>query len=261
MHTRRDDVDPPGRAALRQVTRRLIPFLFVLYVANYLDRVNVSFAALQMNRDLGLSASAYGLGAGMFFLGYCLFQVPSNLLLVRVGARRWIAGLMVAWGAIASTTMAIRSAGEFYALRFALGVVEAGFFPGVILYLTHWFPAAERARAAARFMTAIPISGVLGGPVSGALLALDGRGGLAGWQWLFLLEGLPSVLLGLAVFGYLTDRPAAARWLPPEERAWLVARLAAEQAAAGAAARPATVALGRALASPLVWRLGALYFL
>ncbi len=258
MHTRRDDVDPPGRAALRQVTRRLIPFLFVLYVANYLDRVNVSFAALQMNRDLGLSASAYGLGAGMFFLGYCLFQVPSNLLLVRVGARRWIAGLMVAWGAIASTTMAIRSAGEFYALRFALGVVEAGFFPGVILYLTHWFPAAERARAAARFMTAIPISGVLGGPVSGALLALDGRGGLAGWQWLFLLEGLPSVLLGLAVFRYLPDRPAEARWLPPEERAWLVTRLAAEQAAA---ARPATVALGRALASPLVWRLGALYFL
>jgi ACS family tartrate transporter-like MFS transporter len=247
-----------GRAALRRVTRRLIPFLFVLYVANYLDRVNVSFAALQLNRDLGLSATAYGLGAGMFFLGYCLFQVPSNLLLVRVGARRWIAGLMVAWGAIASATMAIRSAGEFYVLRFALGVVEAGFFPGMILYLAHWFPAADRARAVARFMTAIPISGVLGGPVSGALLALDGRGGLAGWQWLFLLEGLPSVLLGLAVLAALTDRPAEARWLAPEERAWLVARLAEEQART---ARPATVALGRALASPLVWRLGILYFL
>src|SRR6266581_2534214 len=205
------DPSPELQAAtLRRVTRRLIPFMFVLYIANYLDRVNVSFAALQMNRDLGFSATAYGAGAGMFFLGYCLFQVPSNLMLERVGARRWVGTIMIVWGAIASGMMLVRGVGSFYTLRFLLGVVEAGFFPGMIFYLANWFPAAERARAVARFMTAIPLSGVVGGPLSGWLLSWNGVAGLAGWQWLFLLEGLPSVLLGAAALRYLTDRPADA---------------------------------------------------
>jgi ACS family tartrate transporter-like MFS transporter len=245
-------------ATLRRVTRRLIPFMFVLYIANYLDRVNVSFAALHMNRDLGFSSAAYGLGAGMFFLGYCLFQIPSNLVLARVGARRWIGGLMITWGVIASAMMLVRGVGSFYALRALLGVVEAGFFPGMILYLTYWFPGVERARAVAGFMTAIPISGVVGGPLSGALLGLNGVAGLAGWQWLFLLEGLPSVLLGAAALWYLTDRPAEAAWLPAEGRAWLAERVGREQARA---AGQYGTSLRHALLDGVVWRLGLLYFL
>src|SRR5438093_5139971 len=233
--------------------------MFVLYIANYLDRVNVSFAALQMNRDLGLSSAAYGLGAGMFFLGYCLFQIPSNLVLARVGARRWIGGIMIACGLIASTMMLVRGVGSFYALRALLGVVEAGFFPGMILYLTYWFPAVERARAVAGFMPAIPVSGVVGGPISGALLGLNGVAGLAGWQWLFLLEGLPSVLLGAAALWYLTDRPADARWLPAEGRAWLVERLRRDQSSGGEEATRASLRQG--LQDGVVWRLGLLYFL
>ncbi len=243
---------------LRRVTRRLIPFLFVLYIANYLDRVNVSFAALQMNRDLGFSATAYGMGAGMFFLGYCLFQVPSNLLLERVGARRWIGAIMIVWGAIASGMMLVRGVASFYTLRFLLGVVEAGFFPGMIFYLANWFPAAERARAVARFMTAIPLSGLVGGPLSGWLLGWNGVAGLAGWQWLFLLEGLPSVLLGGAALRYLTDRPADAAWLPAEGRAWLARRLELERARSTARHG---LSLRQALLDSVVWRLGLLYFL
>jgi ACS family tartrate transporter-like MFS transporter len=243
---------------LRRVTRRLIPFLFVLYIANYLDRVNVSFAALQMNRDLGFSATAYGMGAGMFFLGYCLFQVPSNLLLERVGARRWIGAIMIVWGAIASGMMLVRGVPSFYTLRFLLGVVEAGFFPGMIFYLANWFPAAERARAVARFMTAIPLSGLVGGPLSGWLLGWNGVAGLAGWQWLFLLEGLPSVLLGGAALRYLTDRPADAAWLPAEGRAWLARRLELERARSTARHG---LSLRQALLDSVVWRLGLLYFL
>ena len=246
-------------ATLQRVTRRLIPFMFVLYLANYLDRVNVSFAALHMNRDLGFSGAAYGLGAGMFFLGYCLFQVPSNLMLARIGARRWIGGIMIVWGAIASAMMLVRGVASFYALRALLGVVEAGFFPGMILYLTYWFPAAQRARAVATFMTAIPISGVIGGPLSGALLGLNGAAGLAGWQWLFLLEGLPSVVLGVAALWYLTDRPADARWLPSEGRTWLAARLQLEQTSASSGGT--RTSLRQALLDGVVWRLGLLYFL
>src|SRR2546427_9432655 len=193
--------------------------MFVLYIANFLDRVNVSFAALQMNRDLGFSSAAYGRGAGIFFLGYCLFQVPSNLVLARVGARRWIGGIMIVWGVIASAMMLVRGVGSFYTLRALLGVVEAGFFPGMILYLTYWFPAVERARAVAGFMTAIPISGVVGGPLSGALLGLNGVAGVAGWEWLVFFEGLPSVLLGAAAPWYLTGRPAGAGWPPAAEGA------------------------------------------
>jgi MFS transporter, ACS family, tartrate transporter len=243
---------------LRRVTRRLIPFLFLLYIANYLDRVNVSFAALQMNRDLGFSATAYGLGAGAFFLGYCLFQVPSNLVLERVGARRWIGATMIVWGAIASAMMLVRGVGSFYTLRFLLGVVEAGFFPGMILFLSFWFPAAARARAVARFMTAIPLSGVVGGPLSGWLLGWNGVAGLAGWQWLFLLEGVPSVLLGLIALRYLTDRPEDAAWLQPDGRAWLTDRLRLERQQGPNRRR---LSLRETLLNGVVWRLGLLYFL
>ena len=191
------------RATLRAVSRRLIPFLFVLYVVSFLDRVNVGFAALEMNRDLGLSPAVYGFGAGIFFIGYSLFEVPSNLILARTGARLWIARIMITWGLIAAAMMFVRGPVSFYVLRFLLGIAEAGFFPGIIFYLSEWFPAEARARAVARFMTAIPVSGMIGGPISGALLGLNGRLGLTGWQWLFLLEGLPAVVLGFAVLRYL----------------------------------------------------------
>jgi len=183
------------RATLAKVTRRLLPFLFLLYIVCFLDRVNVGFAALQMNQDLGFSPAVYGFGAGVFFLGYVLFEVPSNLILARMGARVWIARIMITWGLLAAAMMLVRGPLSFYGLRFLLGVAEAGFFPGIIYYVSSWFPAAERARAIARFMIAIPLSSVVGGPVSGALLGLNGRLGLAGWQWLFLLEGLPAVVL------------------------------------------------------------------
>ena len=216
--------------AVARVSRRLIPFLFLLYILNFLDRVNVGFAALEMNRDLGFGPAVYGFGAGVFFLGYCLFEVPSNLVLYRTGARLWIARIMVTWGLAASAMMLVHTPWSFYAFRFLLGVAEAGFFPGIIFYLTYWYPARERARAYAWFLAAIPVCGVIGGPISGALLGLDGRLGLQGWQWLFLLEGIPSVLVGIAVLWLLPDRPRDARWLPAAERAWLEERLAAEGA-------------------------------
>jgi len=192
---------------LRKVTLRLIPFLFVLYIVAWLDRVNVSFAALQMNSDLGFSSAAFGFGSGVFFLGYCLFEVPSNFLLHRAGARRLIARIMISWGVISVAMMFVRTPLTFYTLRFLLGAAEAGFFPGMIYYLSLWYPEAQRARAIAAFMTAVPLSGVIGGPLSGVLLSLNGVAGLAGWQWLFLVEGLPAVLLGVIVLVYLTDRP------------------------------------------------------
>jgi MFS family permease len=178
-----------------------------LYIVSFLDRVNVGFAALEMNRDLGLNPAVYSFGAGIFFIGYSLFEVPSNLILARIGARLWIARIMITWGFIAAGMMFVRAPFSFYVLRFLLGVAEAGFFPGIIFYLSEWFPAEARARAVARFMTAIPISGIIGGPISGALLGLDGWFGLVGWQWLFLLEGIPAVVLGLIVLVYLPDRP------------------------------------------------------
>jgi ACS family tartrate transporter-like MFS transporter len=216
--------------ALGKVSRRLIPFLFVLYIFNFLDRTNVGVAALTMKPDLGLSDAAYGLGAGIFFLGYFFFEVPSNLILQRVGARLWMARIMVTWGLISSGMMFVKSPTSFCVLRFLLGVAEAGFFPGMIFYLTNWFPAAERARAISRFMTAIPLAGVLGSPLSGQLLKLNGLAGLKGWQWLFLAEGLPSVVLAIVTLFYLTDRPADAHWLSPEERERLMERLQREQA-------------------------------
>jgi ACS family tartrate transporter-like MFS transporter len=251
-------VPADGSAAVARVSRRLIPFLFLLYILNFLDRVNVGFAALEMNRDLGFGPAVYGFGAGIFFIGYCLFEVPSNLVLYRTGARLWIARIMVTWGLAASAMMLVRTPWSFYLLRFLLGVAEAGFFPGIIFYLTYWYPARERARAYAWFLAAIPVCGVIGGPISGALLGLDGRLGLQGWQWLFLLEGIPSVLVGIAVLWLLPDRPGDARWLPAAERAWLEERLAAERS------DPVAHHIGslrRTLADPMVWWLGLSYFL
>jgi MFS transporter, ACS family, tartrate transporter len=253
----RDDTDL-ARTTMRRVSLHLLPFLLVLYICNYLDRTNVAIAALQMNRDLSFSASAYGFGAGIFFLGYALFEVPSNLVLARVGARRWIARIMITWGLVATAMMFVRTPIHFYALRFLLGVAEAGFFPGIVYYLSGWFPAVHRARALSRFMTAIPISAAIGNPLGAWLLGLDGLRGLAGWQWLFLLEGIPSVVLGFAVLALLTDRPVAARWLSFEQRDWLTARLRRDDDESPA---PEGVPPLRALVQPAVWLASLLYFL
>jgi MFS transporter, ACS family, tartrate transporter len=245
-------------ATLRKVTLRLIPFLFLLYIVAWLDRVNVGFAALQMNSDLGFSSAAFGFGSGVFFLGYCLFEVPSNLVLHRVGARRWIARIMITWGAISIAMMFVRATVTFYILRFLLGAAEAGFFPGMIYYLSQWYPEAQRARAIAVFMTAVPVSGVIGGPLSGVLLSMNGAFGLAGWQWLFLVEGVPAVLLGGIVLVYLTDRPETAHWLAPVEREWLVSKLANEQTARSA---PHPIGILAALTNPTIWQLGTIFLL
>jgi ACS family tartrate transporter-like MFS transporter len=220
-----------GRAAIARVVRRLVPFMFLCYVVAYIDRVNIGFATEELQRDLGLSDAAYGLGGGLFFLGYCLFEIPSNLILERVGARLWIARIMIVWGLVSMAMMFVVGQWSFYAMRVLLGVAEAGFFPGMVLYLTYWVPASERARTGALFMTAAPVAVLIGAPVSEGLLALDGWLGLAGWQWLFLVEGLPAVLLGVIAFVFLTDRPEDAAWLPPGEKAWLSAVMARERAA------------------------------
>jgi ACS family tartrate transporter-like MFS transporter len=246
------------RAVLGKVTRRLIPFLFVLYIFNYLDRTNVGVAGLTMKADLAFSDKAWGLGLGIFFLGYFFFEVPSNLVLQRIGARVWIARIMLTWGVISSAMMFVRSPNGFYAMRFLLGVAEAGFFPGMILYLTYWFPAGERAKAVSRFMTAIPLAGVLGGLISGAVLKeLSGVAGLKGWQWIFVAEGVPSVLLGLVTLFYLTDRPAVAEWLSPEERSWLTERIRREQEHRD---RHHTFTLAQAFARPVILLLCGVYF-
>jgi len=242
--------------ALRKVTWRLIPFLFVLYVIAWLDRVNVGFAGLQMNNDLGFSPTVFGIGSGIFFLGYCLFEIPSNIILERVGARLWIARIMVTWGLISAGLMLVRTPAAFYLLRFLLGVAEAGFFPGVIYYLSLWYPTAHRARAIAAFMTAVPVTGLIGGPLSGALLGLNGVWGLAGWQWLFLLEGIPAVILGSSVMFCLTDRPEEAQWLAPAERDWLTETLAAERKAC--VLKPNILV---ALTDATVWKLGIIFLL
>jgi MFS transporter, ACS family, tartrate transporter len=242
-------------AVVRRLTWRLVPFLFLLYIVAYLDRINVGFAALQMQQQLAFTDAVYGLGAGMFFAGYFCFQVPSNLVLQRVGARRWIASLMMVWGVISSAMIFVSGPRSFYALRFLLGAAEAGFFPGVIFYLKNWFPVRARARTVARFMTAAPLSGVVGGPVSGALLGLHLTAGLAGWQWMFLLEGIPAVLLGAVVLVYLVDRPEEAEWLSGDEREWLLAALRQER-------EEVTVESGTfsALKMGRIWMLALVYF-
>ncbi len=219
--------DPIGQSALRKATWRLIPLIALGYGAAYVDRVNVSFASISMNKDLHFSASMYGLGAGLFFVSYALCEIPSNLLLVRFGARRWLSRIMFTWAIVAMGMLFVRTPHQFYAMRILLGMAEAGFFPGVCYYLTEWFPPEERARAISRFYIALPLSSTVMGSLAGWLLGLNGRMGLRGWQWLFLVEGLPPLLLSAAFYWLLPDAPKDARWLTQPERAWLEARAGA----------------------------------
>jgi ACS family tartrate transporter-like MFS transporter len=217
------------RATLGKVARRLLPVMFLMYVFNILDRVNITSAVLTMKPDLGFSDSVYAFGASVFFVGYFIFEVPSNVIMEKVGARVWIARIMITWGLVACSFMFVKTATHFYLVRFLLGVAEAGFFPGMMLYLTYWFPDSVRGRAASRFILANVFANIIGGPIAAQLMQLNGVAGLRGWQWLFLLEGIPTILIGIGVLFYLTDRPEKANWLKPEEREWLVNRLAEER--------------------------------
>jgi D-galactonate transporter len=259
-------MDELEKRTMRKVTVRLVPFLILCYFIAYLDRVNVGFAALTMNKDLGLTATMFGFGSGIFFVAYFVFEVPSNLALDRFGARRWIARIMITWGIVSGLTAFVvpiaRMTGlgneyTFYLLRILLGFAEAGFFPGIIFYLTLWFPGVYRGRVVGQFMAAVPISSVIGAPVSGAILGLDGFAGLAGWQWLFILEAVPSLVVAVIVFFYLTDYPTEATWLAPDERAWLDGRLKAEQAQREAVHR---ISVWQAMLHGRVWALSIVYF-
>jgi ACS family tartrate transporter-like MFS transporter len=243
-------------ATMRRIGARLLPLLLGLYLIAYIDRVNVSIAALQMNADLGFGDATFGFGTGIFFLGYALFEIPSNMILARVGARRWLARIAITWGLLTCAMLAVRTPTQFYVARFALGVAEAGLFPGVIYYLTHWFPESHRARALSSFMLALPLAQILGGLVGGVLLRLHGAAGLAGWQWLFLIEGMPAIVLGGIALYWLDERPAEAAWLTHVQRAWLTEKVASEARRVGAeGASPL-----RALSNPLAWALAAPYF-
>ncbi|NOV22933.1 MFS transporter [Cupriavidus necator] len=242
-------------AIYRKVSWRLVPFLLLCYVVAYLDRVNVGFAKLQMLNALQFSETVYGLGAGIFFIGYFLFEVPSNVILHKVGARIWIARIMITWGAISAAMMFVTTPTMFYVLRFLLGIAEAGFFPGIILYLTYWYPANRRGRTTTFFMTAIALSGVIGGPLSGWIMqSFDGHNGWLGWQWMFLLEGIPSILVGLWVLAYLDDRITHAKWLSAEEKALLERNIASENA------HKEDPPIRTVLSSPRVWLMSAIYF-
>lgn len=218
--------DPIETRTMRKVTWRLLPFLMLCYLLAFIDRANIGMASLQMNEDLGLSSRVFGFGASLFFVAYFLMEVPSNLMLQKVGARIWIARIMITWGAVSAAMAFVWDASSFYVMRFLLGAAEAGFFPGVVLYLTYWMPARYRGRALALFAVAIPLSSFIGSPLGGLLLSMDGVGGLRGWQWLFICEGVPTVLCGIACLAVLTNRPAEARWLDAEEKAWLSAEIA-----------------------------------
>ena len=245
------------RSAQRKASLRLLPIIAIGYGLAYMDRTNISFAALRMNIDLHFSATVYGFGAGLFFVGYAICEVPSNLLLLRFGARRWLARIMLTWGLLASAMMFVRTPLEFYSVRLLLGIAEAGFFPGVIYYLMLWFPARMRARAVSRFYIALPLSSTVMGALAGWLLGLDGRFGLSGWQWLFLVEGLPSTLFSLVILWMLPDGPEKATWLTPEEKSCLQRQLDQEstQAELGHGA-----GIARALLSPKVWMIGMYFF-
>jgi MFS transporter, ACS family, tartrate transporter len=216
------------RETMRRVTRRLVPFLVLCYFLAFIDRINVSVAALTMNRDLGFTQAVFGFGAGLFFVTYFFFEVPSNLIMQKVGARRWIARIMVSWGLVAGALAFVQGETSFYALRLLLGVAEAGFFPAVLFYLSYWFPEIYKGRVFSYFLAAVPLAGMIGFPLSGLLLGLDGVMGLKGWQWLYLLEALPSVIVGVIAYFYLTDQPSDAAWLHEKERSWLVQRLGVE---------------------------------
>jgi len=256
MTTRVHDSD---EVMWRKIVLRLIPYIYVCYLLNYLDRVNIGFAKLSMLGDLGMSETAYGLGAGIFFVGYIACGVPSNLTLRKIGARRWIATLMVLWGVFSTALMFTTDAVTFCVLRLLLGAAEAGFFPGLVLTLARWFPSARRGRIMALFMSAVPISGVVGGPISGWMLShfAVGQAGLASWQWLFLLQGVPTILLGVGLLFILEDDPTRAKWLSPNERERIADLIAEDERASPP---EASNSLTRALRDPGVWRLGAIYF-
>jgi ACS family tartrate transporter-like MFS transporter len=246
------------RRILARVERRFIPLAFLCYVVAYIDRVNVGFVATDLQRELGLDSTGYGLAAGLFFLGYCAFEIPSNLILDRVGARRWIARIMIGWGLVSMATMFVRGPASFMAARVVLGVAEAGFFPGIVLFFTYWFPASERARTGALFMMASPIAVIVGAPISTSLLRLDGVLGLHGWQWLFFVEGLPAIVLGFLALSTFTDRPEHADWLPPADRAWLAATMANERARRQAAGH---TSVRQSLGNHQLWLLCFVFFL
>jgi D-galactonate transporter len=240
-----------------KIAKRIIPFLFLLFVMAWLDRVNVGFAKLQMVKDLGFSEAVYGFGAGIFFLGYLLFEIPSNLLLERIGARKTFARITILWGITSIATMLVKTATWFYILRFLLGAFEAGLYPGVILYLTYWFPARRRAQMFGLFMTSIPVAGILGGPISGWIMgSMGGQTGLANWQWLFLAEGIPSIVMGLLTLVIFVDKPGQARWLSESEKQLVLADLEADNRQAG----PRRYGFGEALKLPQVWLLTAICF-
>lgn len=247
---------PVPASVFRKISFRLIPFLALLYFVAFLDRVNVGFAALEMNKDLGFSATVYGMGAGIFFIGYFIFEIPSNIILEKVGARRWIARIMVTWGIISGSMAFVQGETSFYILRFLLGVAEAGFFPGIILYLTYWYPQRYKARIVGAFMMAVPLSSVIGGPVSTALLGIEGFG-LEGWHWLFILEAIPAVVLGGVVWFYLDDGPMHAKWLSEDERSQIVDLLNHENRQKEGVHH---LTLQATLLNPRVWILGVMYF-
>ncbi len=243
------------QATYRKVAWRLMPLLLICYIVAYLDRVNVGFAKLQMMQELGFSDVIYGLGAGIFFIGYFIFEVPSNIILHKIGARVWIGRIMITWGILSAAMMYVSTPTSFYVMRFLLGVAEAGFFPGIILYLTYWYPSQRRGHMTTVFMTGIPMAGVIGGPLSGAIMKMcDGLHGWAGWQWMFLLEGVPSILLGLAVIAMLDDRIADAKWLTEEERALLIERISEEEA------QKEDAPVLKVLGSGRVWWMASIYF-
>ncbi|MFT4063877.1 MFS transporter [Paraburkholderia sp.] len=244
-------------AVFRKVARRIIPFIFICYVVNFIDRVNIGFAKLQFLQDLKFDDAVFGIAAGMFFVGYVIFELPSNLLAARIGVRRTLLRIMVLWGALTIVLMFVRSAGMLYAVRFLLGAAEAGFFPAIILYLTYWFPDKRRGRIMSLFVMAVPLAGVIGGPLSGSIMSgLHGSFGLAGWQWLFLIEGIPAIALGFAAYFVLDDRPADARWLSDSEKA----RIAAALSAARAPDAHTQVRLVEVLTNPRIYVMSAIYF-
>jgi D-galactonate transporter len=267
MQERRETLASPVKNSIEfeksvytKVSRRLIPFLFLCYIFAYVDRVNVGFAKLQMQQDLGITDAVYGAGAGIFFLGYFLFEVPCNMMLQKIGAKYWLGPIMIVWALVSASTMFVKSEASFYAIRFLLGIVESGFFPGVILYLTFWYTRKHRAKMIAAFMTAIPLSGVIGGPISGWLLEkMSSVGGLRGWQWLFLFEAMPSLLAGIATIFFLADNPAKAKWLSEEEKALVLQRLHEEEEMKKDEA-PGHHTLVDAFRSRKVWLLCFVYF-
>lgn len=246
----------------RKITLRLMPLLFLCYLFAFLDRINIGYAKLEMSSDLGFSEAVYGLGAGIFFFSYLLFEVPSNMLLERVGARLTMLRILVLWGITSSATLFVSSPTQFYVARFLLGVFEGGFFPGIILYLTYWFPSTRRGLVTGMFMFAVPIAGILGGPVSGMIMTgMDGAGGMRGWQWMFLLEGIPSVLLGLVCYFYLADKPSKAKWLSAAEQQLVARTLAADKdSQPGAAHGHAAGQFRAAVTDGRVWVLALIYF-